>query len=123
IAMGGQAVIGAVMALLGALQAVIGGALVMMPALIGAVGVSLAVLKIGAEGLGDSFKAAFSAESVEDFEKAIADLPPAMQAIARSMRQFKPMWDDLVRSEEHTSELQSRFDLVCRLRLEKKKIL
>lgn len=96
IAMGGQAVIGAVMALLGALQAVIGGALVMMPALIGAVGVSIAVLKIGAEGLGESFKAAFSAESVEDFEKAIADLPPAMQAIARSMRQFKPMWDDLV---------------------------
>src|SRR5699024_12160376 len=33
--------------------------------------------------------------------------------------------DDLVgglyRSEEHTSELQSRFDLVCRLLLEKKK--
>ena len=25
------------------------------------------------------------------------------------------------RSEEHTSELQSRFDLVCRLLLEKKK--
>src|SRR5438067_8438062 len=29
--------------------------------------------------------------------------------------------DDLIRSEEHTSELQSRFDLVCRLLLEKKK--
>src|SRR5207249_10849703 len=28
---------------------------------------------------------------------------------------------DLDRSEEHTSELQSRFDLVCRLLLEKKK--
>src|SRR5437868_11505125 len=28
---------------------------------------------------------------------------------------------DLQRSEEHTSELQSRFDLVCRLLLEKKK--
>src|SRR5699024_12575009 len=27
-----------------------------------------------------------------------------------------------VRSEEHTSELQSRFDLVCRLLLEKKKL-
>src|SRR5438067_5495653 len=27
----------------------------------------------------------------------------------------------LYRSEEHTSELQSRFDLVCRLLLEKKK--
>src|SRR5438067_10441356 len=30
-------------------------------------------------------------------------------------REFEP------RSEEHTSELQSRFDLVCRLLLEKKK--
>src|SRR5699024_11375760 len=29
--------------------------------------------------------------------------------------------DDYKRSEEHTSELQSRFDLVCRLLLEKKK--
>src|SRR5699024_12641930 len=28
---------------------------------------------------------------------------------------------DVARSEEHTSELQSRFDLVCRLLLEKKK--
>src|SRR5699024_11778088 len=27
-----------------------------------------------------------------------------------------------VRSEEHTSELQSRFDLVCRLLLDKKKV-
>src|SRR5438067_9982773 len=27
------------------------------------------------------------------------------------------------RSEEHTSELQSRFDLVCRLLLEKKKVV
>src|SRR5207249_11927988 len=31
---------------------------------------------------------------------------------------FAPTWR---RSEEHTSELQSRFDLVCRLLLEKKK--
>src|SRR5699024_11289322 len=30
--------------------------------------------------------------------------------------------DVMPRSEEHTSELQSRFDLVCRLLLEKKKI-
>src|SRR5437868_10749976 len=28
---------------------------------------------------------------------------------------------NVLRSEEHTSELQSRFDLVCRLLLEKKK--
>src|SRR5207249_10848944 len=31
------------------------------------------------------------------------------------------MMDRYIRSEEHTSELQSRFDLVCRLLLEKKK--
>src|SRR2546422_8098359 len=30
-------------------------------------------------------------------------------------------FDDMVRSEEHTSELQSRLHLVCRLLLEKKK--
>src|SRR5438067_3839904 len=30
-------------------------------------------------------------------------------------------YSDVDRSEEHTSELQSRFDLVCRLLLEKKK--
>src|SRR5699024_12653920 len=30
-------------------------------------------------------------------------------------------WSSSHRSEEHTSELQSRFDLVCRLLLEKKK--
>src|SRR5689334_24740779 len=30
-------------------------------------------------------------------------------------------WDDGMRSEEHTSELQSQFHLVCRLLLEKKK--
>src|SRR5699024_12155499 len=29
----------------------------------------------------------------------------------------------ILRSEEHTSELQSRFDLVCRLLLEKKNII
>src|SRR5699024_11958424 len=32
-----------------------------------------------------------------------------------------PASSTLLRSEEHTSELQSRFDLVCRLLLEKKK--
>src|SRR5207247_6409092 len=30
------------------------------------------------------------------------------------------VWDGSMRSEEHTSELQSRVDLVCRLLLEKK---
>src|SRR5437868_9793967 len=35
-------------------------------------------------------------------------------------RVYEVGWD-AQRSEEHTSELQSRFDLVCRLLLEKKK--
>src|SRR5699024_11545100 len=33
----------------------------------------------------------------------------------------RTLWVMFLRSEEHTSELQSRFDLVCRLLLEKKK--
>src|SRR5699024_12526030 len=36
-------------------------------------------------------------------------------------RRPHPLRNRLARSEEHTSELQSRFDLVCRLLLEKKK--
>src|SRR5699024_11495508 len=39
--------------------------------------------------------------------------------ISTGKKDFKVL--DLGRSEEHTSELQSRFDLVCRLLLEKKK--
>src|SRR5699024_11917850 len=41
----------------------------------------------------------------------------------RSDRSFytNQHYREQVRSEEHTSELQSRFDLVCRLLLEKKK--
>src|SRR6267378_5229086 len=37
------------------------------------------------------------------------------------LAQRKAAWADVARSEEHTSELQSRRDLVCRLLLEKKK--
>src|SRR5207249_6270014 len=52
--------------------------------------------------------------------------PPASPGPARtaaSRRSGRPdRRDAAVRSEEHTSELQSRFDLVCRLLLEKKKI-
>src|SRR5699024_12694822 len=41
---------------------------------------------------------------------------------ASSEFSFKSSRYNVMRSEEHTSELQSRFDLVCRLLLEKKKI-
>src|SRR5699024_11486590 len=39
----------------------------------------------------------------------------------RDAQEVKLLRDKYNRSEEHTSELQSRFDLVCRLLLEKKK--
>src|SRR5207249_9626417 len=52
----------------------------------------------------------------------------ASEEVKRDMERALPMDRLLVgdvgygkRSEEHTSELQSRFDLVCRLLLEKKK--
>src|SRR5699024_12458605 len=41
------------------------------------------------------------------------NLHPVQRAIAVLAEIFTP----LIRSEEHTSELQSRFDLVCRLQL------
>src|SRR5699024_12071149 len=46
-------------------------------------------------------------------ERAIADLCPNFVLTSGQTEMY--------RSEEHTSELQSRFDLVCRLLLEKKK--
>src|SRR5437868_11551443 len=44
-----------------------------------------------------------------------ATLPPSLPRATAARRGGRG------RSEEHTSELQSRFDLVCRLLLEKKK--
>src|SRR5699024_12856106 len=63
----------------------------------------------------------------------IDNLHRAIQFIRQYSNYHYPCWfqslahlietlTELLRSEEHTSELQSRFDLVCRLLLEKKKI-
>src|SRR3712207_6873762 len=52
------------------------------------------------------------ADSLEHFFVAF-DVPPGT-------REIEIAHDDLSRSEEHTSELQSRQYLVCRLLLEKK---
>src|SRR5699024_12843083 len=49
-----------------------------------------------------------------DFHRTVPE--PFSQQVADKMPRR-----DRARSEEHTSELQSRFDLVCRLLLEKKK--
>src|SRR5699024_12085649 len=60
---------------------------------------------------------------------------PAIEALSVLQKEHRPLSVELDqdrgqrddrtqqdRSEEHTSELQSRFDLVCRLLLEKKRI-
>src|SRR5699024_995549 len=47
---------------------------------------------------------------------------PAMSYFANRQSKSVDLLSAARRSEEHTSELQSRFDLVCRLLLEKKNI-
>src|SRR6266536_4148751 len=58
---------------------------------------------------------AFEARTLGDLDVLTTDLPPLPPPLPEEPR------PDSVRSEEHTSELQSRVDLVCRLLLEKKK--
>src|SRR5699024_12611957 len=50
----------------------------------------------------------------------LINVPVAVIALTGGLWLF-PGSRERTRSEEHTSELQSRFDLVCRLLLEKKK--
>src|SRR5437016_10792303 len=50
----------------------------------------------------------------------ISNMAHAFRYYAKNNR--KEFFNDLMRSEEHTSELQSLTNLVCRLLLEKKKI-
>src|SRR5699024_10657318 len=47
---------------------------------------------------------------------------PLVSTVPPTIKQSIVLPYSIIRSEEHTSELQSRFDLVCRLLLEKKKI-
>src|SRR2546427_5884372 len=51
---------------------------------------------------------------------AHADVADLDRALAAAQRGFE-VWRNVSRSEEHTSELQSQSNLVCRLLLEKKK--
>src|SRR5207249_12188056 len=54
--------------------------------------------------------------------KAMTNAPGEAQLARAFESLLAAEGSDWCRSEEHTSELQSRFDLVCRLLLEKKKI-
>src|SRR3712207_8825745 len=60
------------------------------------------------------------AESVMVRPKEVAYAPEGPTVVLRRMRQAGLSHIFVVRSEEHTSELQSRQYLVCRLLLEKK---
>src|SRR5699024_12649641 len=59
----------------------------------------------------------------EEFSKNVEDAITFLKG--GSVKAVKEMQAQMLelRSEEHTSELQSRFDLVCRLLLEKKNVL
>src|SRR2546428_8044790 len=50
-----------------------------------------------------------------------ANVADVAVSVSRRDAQFRQLGEDPRRSEEHTSELQSRSDIVCRLLLEKKK--
>src|SRR2546422_4812382 len=61
--------------------------------------------------------------SIEYFVRAFSRCSSSASSISRSInsRKPRPLASHSLRSEEHTSELQSRLHLVCRLLLEKKK--
>src|SRR5699024_11519339 len=64
-----------------------------------------------------STEGSFNGSPAISEERVSSGIPSRISAISVDV---PPISKD--RSEEHTSELQSRFDLVCRLLLEKKKI-
>src|SRR5699024_12669716 len=72
----------------------------------------------------------FRSQFAEKLGKLVAEELLSFEDIARKLtdkNKIRSILPDIAeriddfRSEEHTSELQSRFDLVCRLLLEKKK--
>src|SRR2546430_4670793 len=52
-----------------------------------------------------------------------AKIDPCPSSSGSNVIPFRTSWPTMPRSEEHTSELQSQSNLVCRLLLEKKKNL
>src|SRR2546422_11221485 len=74
-------------------------------------------------GLGDPFpvSAAVGKSSGDLLDRVVTLLPDARDADDEAEISVAVVGRPNVRSEEHTSELQSRLHLVCRLLLEKKK--
>src|SRR5437868_12728045 len=63
----------------------------------------------------------FPTRRSSDLPIAADDVKPLWIGFRRGVFASEHLRKRELRSEEHTSELQSRFDLVCRLLLEKKK--
>src|SRR5437868_8008983 len=67
------------------------------------------------------FRSEFNMLPPGDIRNCIVALSEDEALLSRLFQHRFNKGSGLERSEEHTSELQSRFDLVCRLLLEKKK--
>src|SRR2546429_1065329 len=67
--------------------------------------------------------ASSTSTSAKPSPRSILEAKNCSKSAARDQRGCLILRKNLARSEEHTSELQSRLHLVCRLLLEKKKIL
>src|SRR5207248_3378979 len=68
---------------------------------------------------------ALSGPGLEDVRQTLSRMRVAVATLEQRTHDFAKAalmaWESRFRSEEHTSELQSPYDLVCRLLLEKKK--
>src|SRR5437868_10537763 len=70
-------------------------------------------------------RAGVSIRTIGDLERGVSTSPhrDTIGLLAQALELTGDRRGANSRSEEHTSELQSRFDLVCRLLLEKKKLI
>src|SRR5215813_14420437 len=75
--------------------------------------------RLTSEELDERITDALAAKTYGDLRRVMADLPDPSPVPPTGNQ--GPPWAYRPRSEEHTSELQSRPQLVCRLLLEKKK--
>src|SRR5699024_11550083 len=70
----------------------------------------------------EAWRRGLSVDYQLNIDKAGTLIPNFYISNKEKTHKFNISTGDTVRSEEHTSELQSRFDIVCRLLLEQKKI-